>query len=268
MNRLPTKGEQPVPGTDDSAHVPSSSQRISEWVAQQLLDRIARGELVPGERLPGERQLAEQLHVSRVSVRAALQKLKTQGFLTAVQGGGTRVVSSAGMMDGALTAMVRSTHQNLCDLVEIRLALESWAARRAAERATPEQIDTIGRILAAMSETNRDGGRAADDMDFHVAVAQASGSPVYLHLLSTIRDILGNMVEMKHTEPFMENHEALMIEHHRAIHQALARRDPDGAASAVTAHLGWILARYRTMSEHSTGGTDSATDASPSPSAG
>lgn len=249
MNRFPTEGEPPVPGTDDSAHVPSSSQRISEWVAQQLLDRIARGELVPGERLPGERQLAEQLHVSRVSVRAALQKLKTQGFLTAVQGGGTRVVSSAGVMDGALTAMVRSTHQNLCDLVEIRMALESWAARRAAERATQEQIDTISRILAAMSETNRDGGRAADDMDFHVAVAQASGSPVYLHLLSTIRDILGNMVEMKHTEPFMENHEALMIEHHRAIHQAIARRDPDAAANAVTAHLGWILARYRTMTE-------------------
>lgn len=242
------KGNDPVPATDDSAHVPSSSQRISEWVAQQLLDRIARGELVPGERLPGERQLAEQLHVSRVSVRAALQKLKTQGFLTAVQGGGTRVVSSTGVMDGALTTMVRSKHDNLCDLVEIRMALEGWAARRAALHATDEQIATIGRILNAMTQTGRDGGRGADDMDFHLAVAQASGSPVYLHLLSTIRDILGNMVEMNHTEPYMENHEALMIDHHRAIHEAIAKRDPEAAAAAVTAHLGWVLARYHAMS--------------------
>ncbi len=241
------KGKILVPATDDSAHGPSSSPRISEWVAQQLLDRISRGELVPGQRLPGERQLAEQLHVSRVSVRAALQKLKTQGFLTAVQGGGTRVVSSTGVMDGALTAMVRGKHDNLCDLVEIRMALEGWAARRAAQHATPEQIANIGRILAAMSQTGGDGSRAADDMDFHLSVAQASGSPVYLHLLSTIRDILGNMVELNHTEPYMENHEALMIDHHRAIYDAIARRDADAAANAVTAHLGWVLARYHAM---------------------
>lgn len=236
----------PVPGTDDSAQG-SASPRISEWVAQQLLDRISRGELVPGQRLPGERQLAEQLHVSRVSVRAALQTLKTQGFLTAVQGGGTRVVSSAGVMDGALTAMVRGKHDNLCDLVEIRMALEGWAARRAAQHATPEQIANIGRILAAMTQTGGDGNRAADDMDFHLSVAQASGSPVYLHLLATIREILGNMVELNHTEPYMENHEALMIEHHRAIYEAIANRDADAAAAAVTAHLGWVLARYHAM---------------------
>ncbi len=241
----------PVPGTDDSVQG-SASPRISEWVAQQLLDRISRGELVPGQRLPGERQLAEQLHVSRVSVRAALQTLKTQGFLTAVQGGGTRVVSSAGVMDGALTAMVRGKHDNLCDLVEIRMALEGWAARRAAQHATPEQIANIGRILAAMTQTSGDGNRAADDMDFHLSVAQASGSPVYLHLLATIREILGNMVELNHTEPYMENHEALMIEHHRAIYEAIANRDADSAAAAVTAHLGWVLARYHAMNTPAT----------------
>ncbi len=232
---------------DESLHVPPSSQRISEWVAQQLMERIARGELVPGERLPGERQLAEQLHVSRVSVRAALQKLKTQGFLTAVQGGGTRVVSSAGVMDGALTEMVRVKHGNLCDLVEIRQALESWAARRAAERATPEQIEQIGRILQAMGQTGRDGRQAADDMDFHLAVAQAAGSPVYLHLLSTIRDILGQMMEYHHTEPFALGKEALMIDHHRDIYEAIARHDADAAAAAATRHLGWILERYNDM---------------------
>ncbi len=232
---------------EDNLHVPASSQRISEWVAQQLMERIARGELVPGERLPGERQLAEQLHVSRVSVRAALQKLKTQGFLTAVQGGGTRVVSSAGAMDGALTEMVRVKHANLCDLVEIRQALESWAARRAAERATPEQIEHIGHILTAMGQIGRDGKQAADDMDFHLAVAQAAGSPVYLHLLSTIRDILGQMMEYHHTEPFALGKEALMIDHHRAIYEAIQRRDADAAATAATDHLGWVLDRYNDM---------------------
>lgn len=250
---------------DDSLHVPASSQRISEWVAQQILDRIVRGELIPGERLPGERQLAEQLHVSRVSVRAALQKLKTQGFLTAVQGGGTRIVSSTTVMDGALTEMVRHQQANLCDLVEIRQALESWAARRAAERATPQQIDAIARVLDAMAEPVRDGRHPVEDMDFHLAVAQAARSPVYLHLLSTIRNILGQMVEYHHTEPFALGHEALMLDHHRAIHAAIARRDPDGAAQAASDHLGWVLDRYHEFRQKADANPDGTLPSSTSP---
>lgn len=228
----------PAPG-------PDPTRRISDWVAEQLLGKIARGELVPGERLPGERQLAEQLHVSRVSVRAALQRLKTQGFLTAVQGGGTRVVSSAGAMDAALTAMVRSQLDNLLDLVEIRIALETWAARRAAERATPEQVAAMGKVLAGMAEPADPRQRAADDMDFHLEIARAAGSPVYLHILATIRDILDQMVEFHHNEPFAHGQEALMLDHHRAIFRAIERRDADGAAAAVSAHLSWVLGWYQ-----------------------
>ena len=249
---------------DDSLHVPASSQRISEWVAQQILDRIVRGELIPGERLPGERQLAEQLHVSRVSVRAALQKLKTQGFLTAVQGGGTRIVSSTTVMDGALTEMVRHKHGNLCDLVEMRQALESWAARRAAERATPQQIEAIGRVLESMTQPARDG-HAVEDMDFHLAVAQAARSPVYLHLLSTIRNILGQMVEYHHTEPFALGHEALMMDHHRAIYAAIASRDPDAAAKAASDHLGWVLDRYHEFREKAEANPDGTLPGFPLP---
>lgn len=228
------------------------TRRISDWVAEQLLDRIGRGELVPGQRLPGERQLAEQLHVSRVSVRAALQKLKTQGFLTAVQGGGTRVVSSAGVMDGALTEMVRAKLDNLYDLLELRIAMESWAARRAAERATPEQIDAISRVVDAMAQPGRNHGR--DDMDFHLAIAQAAASPVYLHILATVRDILSHMVEFHHSPPFIEGQEALMLQHHRAIRDAIANRQGQAAAEAMKTHLRWVLVRYQQLSQ---GGNES-----------
>ena len=70
-------------------------ERVADRVAQELLRLIAAGKLAPGERLPGERHLAEMMHVSRVSVRAALQQLKTQGFVASVQGGGTRVLAAS-----------------------------------------------------------------------------------------------------------------------------------------------------------------------------
>ncbi len=235
-----------VPSVSDDVPAATSetTQRVSDWVAERILDRIGRGELVPGQRLPGERQLAEQLNVSRVSVRAALQKLKTQGFLTAVQGGGTRVVSSAGGMDGALTEMVRVQLDNLYDLVEIRIQLETWAARRAAERGSPEHVAAIGQIVSSMSRPG--GNRSADDMDFHLAIGRAAASPVYLHVLSTIRDTLGQMVEFHHSPAFAVD-EGVMYQHHVAIHEAIARRQPDTAADAMRDHLLWVLRRYQEM---------------------
>ncbi|NNG03528.1 MAG: FadR family transcriptional regulator [Inquilinus sp.] len=212
---------------------------------------IAGGTLAPGERLPGERALAEQMNVSRVSVRAALQRLKTQGFVVAVQGGGTRVVSSAAAMDDALTALVRSKLDNLHDLAEIRMALETWAARRAAERATPEQVAEIGARLAAMeSAAPRGNGRAQpdkaiEDVRFHFAVGQAAGSPVYIHILAVIRDILMQMLEFHRYKLFTSaEDDQTVTEHHRAIHDAIADHAPEAAAEAMRRHLEWVLSHY------------------------
>ena len=219
--------------------------RVSDRVATKLLDMIARGELTPGQRLPGERQLAEQMQVSRVSVRAALQQLKTQGFLSAVQGGGTRVLSTAGDMDPALTEMIRFKFDNLYDLAEIRVILESWAARRAAMNATPEQVAEIGRTITAMAQPARGRLRASDDVDFHVAIGKAAGSPVYMHILSVIRDTLTQMLEFHRHELFDRSEDKLVLAQHRAIHRAIDRRDPDAAAAAMTVHLSWVLEHYQ-----------------------
>ena len=218
--------------------------RVSDRVAAKLLDMIAHGELTPGQRLPGERQLAEQMGVSRVSVRAALQQLKTQGFLTAVQGGGTRVLSTAGDMDPALTEMIRIKFDNLYDLAEIRVILESWAARRAAMNATPEQVAEIGRTVMAMAQPSRGKLRATDDVDFHIAIGKAAGSPIYMHILSVIRDTLTQMLEFHRHELFDRSEDRIVLAQHRAIHRAIDRREPDAAAAAMTAHLNWVLEHY------------------------
>ncbi|TAN49516.1 MAG: FadR family transcriptional regulator, partial [Rhodospirillales bacterium] len=97
---------------------------LSERVAGHLRRLIDEGVLAPGERLPGERQLAEALKVSRVSVRAALQCLKAEGYLEARQGGGTKVLSSARSLESPLAGLVRRSPANLRDLVELRILLE------------------------------------------------------------------------------------------------------------------------------------------------
>jgi len=147
-------------------------------------------------------------------------------------------------MDGALTEMVRVQHDNLYDLVEIRIQLETWAARRAAERGSPEQVAAIGKIVSSMAKPG--GNRSVDDMDFHLAIGRAAASPVYLHVLFTIRDTLGQMVEFHHSPAFAIDEER-MYRHHCAILEAIVQHRPDAAAAAMHDHLLWVLHRYQEM---------------------
>ena len=72
---MPSAKSSPASDNQDAKR----PKRIADQVADQILEKIADGIFLPGDRLPGERQLAESMKVSRVSVRAALQKLKTRG---------------------------------------------------------------------------------------------------------------------------------------------------------------------------------------------
>lgn len=234
----------PVP--NDPRFQSIQRERVSDRVAREILRLIASGELAPGERLPGERQLAEMMDVSRVSVRAALQQLKAQGFISAVQGGGTRVVASADPIDAGLTELVRASSDNLNDLSEIRAYLEVWAARRAAERSDPRRLREIAAVLETMADPGRPPRfRAADDHAFHLAIARASGSAVYLHLMSVLGEILEKMFAHTRNELYVsEQDDSRFLEQHRAIYRAIAAREPETAAQAMRLHVDTVLSRY------------------------
>ncbi|MDX1710522.1 MAG: FadR/GntR family transcriptional regulator [Rhodovibrionaceae bacterium] len=226
-------------------------ERVSDRVAQELMRLIASGRLAPGERLPGERQLADMMNVSRVSIRAALQQLKAQGFVQAIQGGGTRIIASTEDMEAALTKLVRHDVDNLHDLAEIRVQLESWAARRAAERADDTQIAEIEAKLRAMQDPHRHHRhKAEDDLAFHLAIAKAAGSSVYLHLMGVLGDILEEMLAFhRYTLSATEADDRAFLSQHEAVFAAIAARDGEAAARAMQDHLLHVLRRYERYDE-------------------
>jgi GntR family transcriptional repressor for pyruvate dehydrogenase complex len=240
------------------AQIPSAEARIriSDRVADRILARIASGEWAPGQRLPGERQLAEEMEVSRVSVRAALQGLKTQGFLAAVQGGGTRVVSDGACMDPSLAELVRVNHQNLADLAELRCIVEVWGARRAATQASPAHRAELTDIMAAMDADMADGKhKTENDIRFHLAIAKASGSAIYMHVMGTFRGILQKMLDHHRYEMFpTAGDDGILLGHHRAVFEAIMAGDGEAAAAAMQAHLGWVVAAYRAEQARKGGG--------------
>ncbi|RAU21297.1 FadR family transcriptional regulator [Paramagnetospirillum kuznetsovii] len=219
---------------------------VSERVADRILARIASGEWGPGHRLPGERHLAEDMGVSRVSVRAALQSLKTQGLLDAVQGGGTRVIATTAAMDPGMLELVRVNGENLTDLAEIRSILEVWAAGRAARRRTEADIAALDAIMTA-TKADIDAGKhkSENDIRFHLAIAKASSSGIYMHFVAMIRGMLSEMVDYHRYELFpTRDDDHRILSQHQAIFDGIRTGDADAAQSAMKEHLGWVLERY------------------------
>lgn len=231
---------------DAAQPIDKTNGKVSDRVADRMLARIASGEWIPGECLPGERQLAFEMGVSRVSVRAALQQLKTQGFVDAVQGGGTRLVSTSAIIDPALGELVRINADNMRDLAELRAILETWAVRRAALNAHPEHIAELAEIMAATeADISRGKHKTVNDIRFHLAIAKAAGSVIYLQVMGVFRGILQASLDHHRYALFATSEDdRTILAHHRSIFEGIKARDAESAAKAMQTHLGWVIARY------------------------
>lgn len=219
--------------------------RLADQIAEQLETMIVEQGLKPQDRLPAERQLAEQLAVSRPSLREAIQKLISKGVLISKRGGGTFVqtIPKAGFVD-PLVALFRENPEYRFDVLEIRYAIESNAAWYAALRATDEDKAHIQQCFEHMiaqhgSDDPMEEARA--DAAFHLSIVEASHNLVSLHIMRGLFDLLQNSISHnldklyiipRVFEPLKEQHQALM--------QAVLDGDPEAARLAAQAHLVFV----------------------------
>ena len=146
-------------------------ESLTQIVYQTLRDAIISKRLPPGERV-SEASLARQLRVSKTPVREALLRLHAIGLVEADGGRGGRIVRPS-------AELIRHTY-------EVRGALESLAARLAAERATPAQrsqlLELAAASLAAAQVQDLDGFRRHDEA-FHDVLAAASANSYLARLI-------------------------------------------------------------------------------------
>ena len=156
------------------------NKNISDIVFDQLKANILSEEWKPGDKLPAELALAEQLGVSRITIRSALQRLLSLGLVVSRQGGGTFVSERENAE--ALTSLLpilAAVKPDVKYFLEFRMVVEPNMASLAALRATEEQITQMEVYVDGFEHTNADDwARALDfDLGFHCMIAQASPKP-------------------------------------------------------------------------------------------
>lgn len=216
-----------------------------ELVLHRVEAELAAGRLRIGGRLPGERVLAEQLGISRPSVREAVRVLEAMGVVRTGTGSGPEagaviVAEPVSPLTAVLRLHLATNHLPMGDVVETRLLLESWSAREAAARELG-----AGELKVAEGLLDRmdDAGLPPEefhllDAEFHVALSGLAGNVLIAAVMASLRSAIHGYVLA--AVPNLPDWEATAVglrSEHRAILAAVRCGEPERAAELVTAHI-------------------------------
>jgi len=219
----------------DAVFEPVQPPTTFEETVERLGTAIRLGVLAPGARLPPERELAEQLQISRSTLRQALTTLVQSGLLVSRRGrsGGTFVAEEPPLVKDSPGAPLESDHARA--VLDYRITVETGATVLAAERATEDDLDRLDRYTEEMGAT--EGARfqvyRLADVKFHIGVAEACHSP---RLVSAMTEVQGQMSDLiqriAHPDEVLTRSNA---QHERLV-TLLRRRDVGSAVQLMREH--------------------------------
>ncbi|MDN6297299.1 MAG: GntR family transcriptional regulator [Halomonas sp.] len=185
---------------------PPETRTLAERVFHQLQSAIVRGELAPGSRIT-EPGLAAIYGISRGPLREAMRRLEAHRLIERIPHVGARVV--------------KLTMPELLELFDVREALESMAARLAAEHMTPEEVAGLRDVLAVHeSQSDLQRGEAyyqrEGDLDFHYRIVKGSHNRMLVNLLCDDLYYLVRLYRTQFSASGARPHKAF-VEHHRIV---------------------------------------------------
>ncbi|WP_020579560.1 FadR/GntR family transcriptional regulator [Actinopolymorpha alba] len=218
--------------------------KVYASVVDQILQNIQSGRFPPGSSLPSERVLADQLAVSRGSLREAIRVLEHAGVLDVRVGSGTYVTEGGRSQTAMLRAQaaVIGEHSPL-DLIVARAAIEPVCAEQAATAHHPTDLAHMEATLHEQAELTHQGkDPSAADLAFHLAVATASHNGVLLAIEQNLIELMHEQTwsELKHRSRSRVHAAEQYLEHHELVLGAIRRRDARRAHQLMAMHMAAI----------------------------
>ena len=202
--------------------MPPAGNALPVRIADQLTEMIAKRRFQPGEKLPGELELAEELHVSRTTLREALRILSTRGLVEARRGIGTFVTQSKSIHADYDVLKIQNTNVTTKELYEMRLMFEPQAAYYACLRASDEELRTIFRY------------GELDEQMIHNSIASATHNQFITALLPIFNRAIHQGIILANESPEVSE---MTLHDHRVLMDYLRDRNPEGAKTAMYLHI-------------------------------
>ena len=167
----------------------SKIEKIS--LVDEAYDRIKRSilqeELKEGQPIPSEHQFCNLLNVSRVVVREALQRLRSERFIVTYQGKGSFVANPQNFSTPK-QEIAEFDYSVFCDVMQLRSVIEYSAINFAVERASQEELQKIVDIAEQMAKANLDQEKFnTADYNFHLEIVKASHNKAFLKSMESVK---------------------------------------------------------------------------------
>jgi DNA-binding FadR family transcriptional regulator len=218
----------------DAVFKPVQPPTTFEETVERLGTAIRLGLLAPGSRLPAERELADQLSISRSTLRQALTTLVQSGHLTAVRGraGGTFVADEPPLSEGSPGG--EPLGDDARAVLDTRVSVEAGATLLAAERAGEEELALLDELVDHMSRSVPFEDYRRADVRFHIGVAEAARSPALVTAMTEVQGQMSDLIALiAHPEEVLTQSN----DQHRRLVALLRKRDARGAVTLMRRHI-------------------------------
>ncbi len=217
-------------------------------------DEILEGRLKRGDQIESDRELAKKLNVGRSAVREALKVLDVLGMIDIRLGQGTYITSrETNFFSVPLSWSLFLDGTQVKSILQVRGALELRAVQLAAQCEDKNKLDKLTDIYYRMQKTFQESKDTDNlqhalqetlnaDIEFHTCIAECSGNPIILSMLTTIRNFLKRvsgtgMVDAEQLQA--------VVEEHQKLYGAIISGNVDAATHTMTKHLAASMARYK-----------------------
>jgi GntR family transcriptional repressor for pyruvate dehydrogenase complex len=214
---------------------PIARMTIVDEIVERLIKLIINEGLKPGDQLIPERELMAKLEVGRSSLREAIKTLCALGVLEIRRGTGTFVSSGdTSMLTKPLSWGLFLNQSSVQQIIEARSVIEVTLAGWAAQRATDEEIVSIGRLLEQLEESQGEMSQYIEnDLAFHLAIARAAHNDMFANILAMFQHVLRVWMETTYRET-QGTLDSMTL--HRAIYAGIHARDVAAARAAMADH--------------------------------
>ena len=217
-------------------------------------DEILEGRLKRGDQIESDRELAKKLNVGRSAVREALKVLDVLGMIDIRLGQGTYITSrETNFFSVPLSWSLFLDGTQVKSILQVRGALELRAVQLASQCEDKNKLDKLTDIYYRMQKTFQESKDTDNlqhalqetlnaDIEFHTCIAECSGNPIILSMLTTIRNFLKRV-----SGTCMVDSEQLqaVVEEHQKLYGAIISGNVDAATQTMMKHLAASMARYK-----------------------
>ncbi|WP_176512108.1 FadR/GntR family transcriptional regulator [Pseudomonas faucium] len=211
-----------------------SSSTVVTSVVEKLRQALARGQWRSGDMLPGQRELAEQLGISRPSLREAVTVLETLGLVRSMPGKGVLVLDAEA---ATLETASDTAAASLADVLELRYTLEPFIVGLVAQSANSQDIGQLRLTLMDMREALE-----ADDSEagakayiaFHEALFALTTNPIFQSVVQQTGNALKQSAGMLRNSP---EHLAARLKENEAVVRAIRERNSAQASAQMRLHI-------------------------------